>query len=181
MEYSLEYFESEIDVETYIQEYVDVETFLQLCQECPNYESVWSCPPYDFDPYDVWRDFDTLTVCGYRITYSDDRTEPEMNKALFEVKCKLTEELYELEKKYPGSMSLSAGSCHLCEGCTRPTGQPCRHPDKMRYSIESIGGNVGKTISELCGIEIEWIEEGKLPEHFVLVGGLLKKKENRFN
>ena len=80
-----------------------------------------------------------------------------------------------LEQSLPGSFSLSAGECEECEHCTRPEGKPCRKPDKLRYSIESLGGNVGKTISRLCGIEIEWIEEGKIPEHFVLVGGLLEK------
>ena len=47
----------------------------------------------------------------------------------------------------------------------------------MCYSIESIGGNVAKTIEDLCGIEIEWVEGDSLPEHFVLVGGLLMTGE----
>ena len=59
--------------------------------------------------------------------------------------------------------------------CTRPEGKPCRYPEKMRYSIESIGGNVGKTVSKLLGIELEWIQDGKVPSYFVLCGGLLKK------
>ena len=45
----------------------------------------------------------------------------------------------------------------------------------MRYSIEALGGNVGKTVHDLLGIELEWIEEGKVPSYFVLVGGLLEK------
>ena len=45
----------------------------------------------------------------------------------------------------------------------------------MRYSIESLGGNVGLTVSKLMGIELEWVTEGKVPSYFVLVGGLLKK------
>lgn len=61
------------------------------------------------------------------------------------------------------------------EGCSRPLGEPCRRPGDMRYSIESIGGNVGLTVSKLMGIELEWVQEGKLPSYFVLVGGLLKK------
>jgi predicted metal-binding protein len=95
-----------------------------------------------------------------------------------EVKNKITEELFAMEEEYPGSISLSAGSCSVCgpENCTRTDGKPCRYPEKMRYSIESIGGNVGKTVSKLLGIELEWIEEGKIPSYFVLVGGLLKKK-----
>ena len=37
-----------------------------------------------------------------------------------------------------------------------------------------IGGNVGKTVHDFLGIPLEWIEEGKVPRYFVLVGGLLK-------
>ena len=94
-----------------------------------------------------------------------------------EVKEKITAELFEMENTHPGSVSLSAGSCSICGkgNCTRPSGKPCRYPDKMRYSIESIGGNVGKTVHDLLGIQLEWIEEGKVPSYFVLVCGLLEK------
>ncbi len=63
----------------------------------------------------------------------------------------------------------------MCRGmeCTRTEKKPCRYPDQMRYSIESLGGNVGLTVSRLMGIELEWIEEGKMPSYFVLVAGLL--------
>ena len=89
----------------------------------------------------------------------------------------MSRELFELEKEFPGSVSLSAGSCGMCRGggCTRPEGKPCRFPEKMRFSIESLGGNVGLTVSRLMGIELEWMEEGKMPSYFVLVGGLMKK------
>lgn len=174
MDYKLERFEAETDIESYIKEYVDIEQFLECCKACPNYNNIWSCPPYDFDPMEIWRAHEKILIAGYRLTFDEDRTEEGMTKALWEVKKKLGDELYELEEQIPGSISLSAGSCQICEGCTKPGGKPCRFPEKMRYSIESLGGNVGKTISSLCGVEIEWIEEGKLPEHFVLVGGLLK-------
>lgn len=175
MNYTLERFETETDIESYINDYVDIDGFLECCKSCPNYGKIWSCPPYDFDPMDIWRAYDRILIVGYRLTFGEDRTEDGMTKVLWEIKQKLAEELYAEEEKFPGSQSLSAGNCQICEGCAKPEGKPCRFPDKMRYSIESIGGNVGKTISRLCGIEIEWIEDGKLPEHFVLVGGLLKK------
>ena len=174
IDYTLERFEAETDIESYIEGYVDIAEFLKCCKTCPNFGNVWSCPPYDFHPMSIWRAHERILIAGYRLTFGEDRTEDGMNEALWEVKQKLSEELWALEEQIPGSVSLSAGSCHLCERCTKPEGEPCRHPDKMRYSIESIGGNVGKTISDLCGVEIEWIEEGKLPEHYVLVGGLLK-------
>ena len=176
MEYRTERFEASIGMPAYIEQYVDVEAFLACCRECPNYGQLWSCPPYDFDPLDVWRAFDTLTVVGYRITWGQTYTEGEMVQVHDRIKQKIADELYIMESRSPGSLSLSAGSCQLCEGCTRPYGKPCRHRDQLRYSIESLGGNVGKTITDLCGIELEWIEEGKLPKHMVLVGGLLERK-----
>ena len=60
--------------------------------------------------------------------------------------------------------------------CTKKEGHSCRHPEKLRYSIEALGGNVGKTADKLLGLSLEWVEDGKLPAHFVLVGGLLKNK-----
>ena len=56
-----------------------------------------------------------------------------------------------------------------------PSGKPCVHPDEMRYSIESLGGDVVKTAAELLGTEIKWAASGELPEYFLLVGGLLEK------
>ena len=175
MEYRTERFAASIDVASYIDGYVAVEEFLACCRECPNYGQLWSCPPYDFDPLDLWRSFDTLTVIGYRITWAAPYTESEMDLVHDRIKQKIAAELYEMESLSPGSLSLSAGSCQLCGGCTRPCGEACRYPERLRYSIESLGGNVGKTVSDLCGIELEWIEEGKLPDHMVMVGGLLEK------
>ncbi len=178
--YNIEKSEREITVEEYIKDYVNVEEFLECCKECPNYSTVWSCPPYDFDPKEYWKKFSTLKVIARKINFDQEQIgdDTEKMKALLEeVKGQMSDELYKMEKQYEGSTSLSAGSCSLCakEGCTRPQGSPCRHPEEMRYSIESIGGNVGLTVSKLMGIELEWVENGKMPSYFVLVGGLLKK------
>ena len=51
---SIKRFEAEIDIETYVKDYVDVETFQACCKACPHYNTVWSCPPYDFNPLDYW-------------------------------------------------------------------------------------------------------------------------------
>ena len=175
MDYTIERFEAEIGIEDYLKDYVDVERFLECCERCPNYGKVWSCAPYDFDPLEIWQSFRKLRVIGDRITFGDDRNKEGMIRAEWEVKHKLLDELLGMEEQYPGTMLLSAGSCDLCDPCARSQGMRCQHPDLMRFSIESIGGNVAKTIEELCGIEIEWIEGDQLPEHFVLVGGLLMR------
>ena len=174
--YNIERSEKTIKVNEYIENYVNVEEFLEYCKECKNYESIWSCPSYNFNPEDYWRGYDEFLVVARKIIFGPEVDVPRSFEIMQEVKDDMSRELYELEKEYPGSISLSAGSCSMCkEGCTRTEGQPCRYPKLMRYSIESLGGNVGKTVSKLMGYELEWVEEGKLPSYFVLVGGLLKK------
>ena len=198
--YKTERLTAEISVKEYIEDYVNVEEFLECCKKCGNYRKKWSCPPYDFDVMDYWRQYESLYLLGCKIffgesvrakSYEKEQLNEIIGAALSTEKQRLTEELYQMEKENPGSISLSAGSCSICGGgmmetgaCTRnscenPEGSAkdyCRCFDKMRYSIESIGGNVGKTCSDLLGVKLEWVEEGKLPEHFVLVCGLLKKE-----
>lgn len=182
-EYTTKLYHASIPVSEYLDKYVDVETFLNACKACPNFDKVWSCPSYDFDVLSYWKQYQTLLLTARKITFSKDALSmtfpPEevneiINQVVLPEKQKLTDMLMNEEKKYPGSISLSAGSCNLCKnGCAKPLGQPCRFPDQMRYSIESLGGNVGLTIEKLMGIQLEWMEEGKLPHHFVLVCGLL--------
>lgn len=184
--YQVERIEVEIPVEAYVRDYVDVEEFLEACKACPNYNKIWSCPPYDFNPEQYWSRYKDFYIIGVKIIFDqemiDEMYSPEeidkiLKNTLFAEKKKLTEELWHMESEVQGSMSLSAGSCMLCEqeGCDRIKGAPCRYPEQMRYSIESLGGNVGKTCSKLLGIELEWMTEGKLPNHFTLVSGLFKK------
>lgn len=196
MKYETEAISRELDVAKYVEEYVNVEQFLEYCKACENYGNKWSCPPFDFDVLGYWNQFQRLYLLGKKITFDGQEQEAgpmeEMEAQMYEIlsteKQKLTEELYQMEKQFDGSVSLSAGSCSLCgdrlidsKNCTRSTNPNCRaknsclHYDKMRYSIEALGGDVGRTCSRLLGIELEWVEENKLPSYFTLVCGLLKK------
>ncbi|MBQ1229193.1 MAG: DUF2284 domain-containing protein [Firmicutes bacterium] len=175
--YTLERFEKEISVPLYLEHFVNVDEFLEYCKACPNYGKLWSCPPYTFNPEDYWKEYSSLLVAGYKINFGPETDEKRSMEIMAEVKNRIAEELFDMEEEVPGSVSLSAGSCSVCGPgcCTRQEGKPCLHPENMRYSIESLGGNVGKTVSKLLGVELEWIEEGKMPSYFVLCGGLLKK------
>ncbi len=184
--YTTQRYHSSISVSDYLERYVDVETFLEKCRECPNYGRLWSCPPYDFDVTRYWEQYKTLELTAVKILFNEEyagksfppeETQQIIEDSLWQVKADLSAELLEKEQAHPGSVSLSAGSCHLCQGnCGKENGEPCRFPEKMRYSIEALGGNVGLTISKLMGIELEWMEEGRLPHYFVLVCGLLTQQ-----
>ena len=171
----MERFEKEISVPEYLEGYVEVEEFLECCKACPNYGNIWTCPPYDFDVMEYWQKFSKLTVYASKIYFEPETTREESMEIMYRVKDEMSRQLYELEAANPGTVSLSAGSCTICGvgNCTRPSGAPCRHAGKIRYSIESLGGNVGLTCRKLMGLQLEWIEDGKVPSYFVLCAGLL--------
>lgn len=84
--------------------------------------------------------FETLKVVGKKMVFEEGEKETWQTH-VGEVRDALTEELFIRELELPGSQSLSAGSCRICRinHCARKNGEPCRFPDKLRYSIESLG------------------------------------------
>lgn len=183
-EIQTQWLEGRTTVEEYLNRCVDVPTFLECCKACENYGKVWSCPPYSFSPEDYWKKYSDFQIVGIKIflpqevlskTYTEERRQELFEMILLPEKEKLNQRLLKMEKEYPGSISLSGGSCQRCEkeNCTRRENKSCRFPEKMRYSIESLGGNVGLTVTKYLYEDLLWVEEGKLPEYFILVGGLL--------
>ena len=175
---------AEISCAEFIEGFVDVPRFLACCAECRNYGRTWACPPYDFDPMDIWHGYSSVLLYAKKVMVPEGETETEHDphelyeayeRLLKPVKRELMDELYALEAKNPGSLALSAGGCDYCTECTRGAGLPCRQPERMRYSVESIGGDVLKCIRELMHEEVLWAENGHLPKHYILLGGLLKK------
>ena len=182
--YTLTRHTAEIPVEEYLENYVDIPTFIKACKACPNYEHSWSCPPYDFDVIAYWKQFKTLKLFAHELTpdpyylersYTQEELKDVIGQILSEAPRTLGAEIFSMEKDYTGSVSLSpGGSCSKCKGqCSRLEGKPCRFPDTLRHSLESLGGNVGLTVEKLMSLKMEWIKDGHLPSHFILVSGLL--------
>ena len=59
------------DVETYMRACVDVARFLPCCAKCPNYETKWSCPPYDFDVQALWHSYTRIHLIFQKIEMPD--------------------------------------------------------------------------------------------------------------
>ena len=184
IDYHTERYEAEIPVAEYTKACVDVEKFVKFCRECHNHNRLWSCPEFSFDANAYWSRYRALRLIGIRIRMPEELTQRSFTKeergriienTLWVEKQKLTEDLLALEKEYPGSVSLSAGSCQICpkDHCARIEGKPCRHPERLRYSIEALGGDVGLTVTKYLGLELKWIEGDRIPPWFILAGGLL--------
>lgn len=185
MEYRTELIEGEISAEEYLEKYVRPEEFVEYCRQCPNHNRIWSCPEYDFDTREIFRRYKKLRLFGLKIVYSDEArsrsyTREEMGEVIRESMMKERKRLDSVLSWYEDvtdGYALNAGACTICaEGCTRPEGKPCRFPEKRRYSLESLGADVSATLSEVLGTELKWDSEGRLPEYYTLVAGLLYDK-----
>lgn len=144
----------------------DVPTFLGYCRECGSMGATWSCPPVTEGAEAVTAPWEYLTVVGRRVT-------PPTVEALHKVADELRERLLNVERAVGGRALAGDGRCRVCERCTRPEGLPCRHPERVRLSLEAVGYNVS-ALAERAGLSLEW----KRPRYLCIVMGLLHNDKN---
>jgi predicted metal-binding protein len=154
--------------------------FMELCEECDNYGSNWACPPFEFDVGEFLAQYNHAYLFAIKWAHSAE-TIAENNtvekaaaysRVLFRRgKEKMLELLWRLERKYAGSIGISAGGCSLCGHCSRRDKKPCRFSEKVRYSPESLGFDISKIAKEFLDIEILWGND-RLPKHQVLLNAL---------
>lgn len=164
----------------------DIDKFEGFCKQCRNYGKVWSCPPYDFSIEEYVYRYKYIYIVGVKIVFDEDtlssiNTKEKISnyttETLHFMKNKIMNEMLKLEKLYPNSTSLSAGGCNLCENCSKLKNVQCIHPDLMRYSLESLGFDVGGVSSKLLNFELKWATETRLPDYFSLIAGIMTNEE----
>ena len=181
MKYTVTTKQATMAADEFISRYRDVERIGAFCLQCTGYGKSWSCPPFDFDPRTQSDGFSEVTLMGTTIECDEEtriackNTEQSTatgREAMQEVWKTLLPRLYEMERNTPGSRCFTF-RCVLCpEGCTRPEGKPCRHPEMMRHSLESVGFDIEAMTREMLNIELEWSTDGSLPKHITLVTAL---------
>ena len=182
MDYTITRKEVTVDAAEFIRRYRDVERIAALCAQCPSHGNSWGCPPFDFAPTSMSDGFRTVTLMGCTIAFDDAvftacqgakaKSRQVATQAMQEVWQTLLPELMERERQSLGSRVFTF-RCRLCpEGCTRPEGKPCRHPERLRYSLEAVGFDVSAAAQDLLGIDLEWRSDGSLPRHITLVTAL---------
>lgn len=170
--YKTEDFITTISTEEYIRRFSNPKRFIKYCKKCRNYGKVWVCPPFSHDT--------TAELCQYTHVFlvatkiiPDGKKIPfsYVNRFFRPERLRIEKKLRDMEKMYGGRAFAYAGSCLYCpEGtCSRLNNQPCRHPDLVRHSLEAYGFDVGRTTSELFGIELLWSKNNFLPEYLTLV------------
>jgi predicted metal-binding protein len=183
MKYNLTKKEVTVAADEFVSRYRDVERIRQYCLACPSYGNSWACPPFDFDLTSVTDGFKTVTLMASIIEFDEAtraaclrakaKSRQVASTAMAEVWKTLLPHLLEMERETPGSRCFTF-RCSLCpEGCTRPEGKPCRHPDKMRHSLESVGFDIVAMARDLLGIDLEWSKDGTLPKHLTIITALM--------
>lgn len=173
--YKTERYVAEVDAEAYIRDYRMADYFIGLCRQCRNYGRRYGCPPFDADPLEDIKDYKKVRIVGVKIIPDDSRLALDAVGELMEpVTKELNEELLYMEKVRKGKAFGFVGSCPYCGGlpCARIKGEPCRHPEKVRPSLEAIGFDMSKTAKDILGIEIKWSKDYCIPEYLTLVCGL---------
>lgn len=179
--YTAEDFTAELSVADYIARYRDAGRFIGYCRECRNFGHSWGCPPFDYEVDQLLGRYRTALLVATKITPAEgDRPLSDAGVLIRPERIRLERRLLDMENLYGGRSFAYVGSCLYCpEGsCTRPSGKPCRHPALVRPSLEAYGFDIGKTASELFGIELKWGAQGRLPAYLTLVCGFFHNAES---
>jgi len=99
---------AKIAVAEFLENYVDVMQFLEYCKACPNYDRIWSCPPYSFDMMDFWHKYEALELIGVKVrpdesfragTYTREQLREIYETLVFEEKRKLPRNFLHASKR----------------------------------------------------------------------------------
>ncbi|MBB5336763.1 DUF2284 domain-containing protein [Pectinatus brassicae] len=167
-----------------LSNYQQQEKFMAYCKQCHKYNSRWSCPPLNFSANEYLKPYPYIYLIGIQYFY-DDATIAAVNttekvtafpiKTAKSLKKQISEILLTAEKIFPQTLSISAGGCDFCCRCSRIKNEPCRKPEKMRYSLDAFGIDLSQITQDILNIKLLWNSE-KLPAYTTLIHGLLAKQ-----
>ncbi|MEL7604253.1 MAG: DUF2284 domain-containing protein [Bacillota bacterium] len=181
MLYTTELVTRTLPVSELFDKYCEPTRILPLCEACPDYGRVWSCPP-DGPGTALFRAFKTAVILGVKLGYTEaalaralvspEETEAVRVESYGFVKRQVIETLLQLEKFFPPSHTIAAGRCELCTRCTRLEGLPCRKPASLRYSFSALGFDLGRVSEELLNTPLLWASRG-LPAYQMAIYAFL--------
>lgn len=171
--YNLEAYSSFIKKEEILVKKV---LFSEMCEKgCKNYGNKFSCPPRTpcFDNLFSSREKEGLLIVMF-LMRTKEINSTEYNKIRIAnsiMKSRIDKLMRILENKFETKF-LSSGSCRLCRTCCLKLKKPCKHPEKMRYSLEATGIDCNSLSENLFNIPLLWFKQGKAPEYTCVLAGL---------
>lgn len=174
-EYTAEDSVCTVTVGELMERFRNVERFIAFCRECPNYGRSWACPPFEFDADAYLSRWRYARVIATRITpVAEGLPVSEASRFIRGERLRLDNELLVSEAGTGGRAFSFVGSCLYCHDneCTRPCGLPCRHPERIRPSLEAFGFDIAAITEELFSFRLLWPCNGQLPSYLTIVTAL---------
>ncbi len=150
---------------------LDKPKFTNLCKNgCKVFGTKWSCPPASPEYNSLKK---AVVIVLWMDNIIESKNEYTKVKAINSI---LKSRLYKLLLQYPNTQTLGSGSCRLCQKCQYP--EQCRHPDKMIYSMESVGIDVN-SLCESLGHTLQWYKKGEKYRYGSVVGMIIKGNKHK--
>jgi predicted metal-binding protein len=153
----------------------------KLCEAgCANFGKKYSCPPRSTDFEHFREEYTHIVINAFVIPYEnlDKKTFNIVKAANVICKSKQRKIFNKVESEISNTKykMLENGSCRLCKQCALQRQEPCKYPNKMRYSMEATGVRVDKLVKKMFGINLNWYHKGQkdnFPEFQCVVSGIL--------
>lgn len=176
IEYTLEELTQTIPTEELFRLFHNEEVVGGYCRECENYGRSWGCPPFDFDAKERLRQYQNVLLIATKITPREQGLPLNVAEELIlPERRQIDKHLLRLEKEHNGLACSYVGKCYYCaeeESCSRLCGEPCRHPQFVRPSLEAYGFDVAQMTEQVFGLKLLWGKAGLLPDYLVIVCAL---------
>ena len=154
------------------------ELFIKMCKEgCKNYGNKFSCPPCSPSFLEIVGNQEGILVIMFLMNLREINSA-EYNKLRIAnsiMKSRIDKVLRSLETR-SNTKFLSTGSCRLCRTCNLKLKKPCKHPEKMRFSLESSGVDCNYLSTKFFNKPLLWFKDQKAPEYTAVLGGLICDK-----
>lgn len=140
------------------------------CTNCPRFDKNWSCPPRTFDVEEFVTLFEKAYIISVAFSLKGFATKEGSIASYYKTRFDINNDLMAAEnQRYT---TLIAGHCSYCEECTKVLGKECPYPDKVRYSLESLGFKVSDIMENCFNTTLQWDGENQ-PDSIYIVAAVL--------
>ena len=151
---------------------------------CRNFNKKYSCPPNSPSFEKISKNYEYIVVNAFQIPYEHLRSEYNTVRMANVVAKSFQRKIFDktvidLNNSNINFFMLENGSCRLCKICSMQKNEPCKHPDKMRFSLEATGIDVNDLLLKCFDFSLQWYYKGQknnFPEYQTVVGAILTNK-----
>lgn len=159
----------EISTKELLKFYKPQEIFAN-CTNCPRYDKNWSCPPRTFNVEEFVTLFEKAYLISVEFSLRGFATKEGSIASYYKTRFDINSGLMAAEnQRYT---TLIAGHCSYCDECTKIENKECPHPDKIRFSLESLGFKVSDIMESCFQTTLQWDGE-EHPDSLYIVAAVL--------